>query len=95
MSRSFGWSDDYAWMRTGDLEFYYGYEVTKRADPYSTGDNDSEFLWCFQAKKAGVILETWAYGELGMSVANSSECVDCLLSGISKFLAKYPPQVPE
>lgn len=42
MQVDYGCSDDYAVLMSGNLNFYYGYEVTDDADD-----------WCFQVKKNG------------------------------------------
>jgi hypothetical protein len=42
MQVEYAYSDDYAVLVSGNLNFYYGYEVTD--------ENDD---WCFQVKKNG------------------------------------------
>lgn len=72
------YSDDYAGLKAGDLDFYYGYEVEEKGE------------WCFQVKKGEVVLVTLTTSEI-QSVSDPFQLddpKDFLLAGIGMFLAK-------
>jgi len=73
------YSDDYAGLESGYLNFYYGYEVTDPAD---------DGMWCFQVKKNGIeifrvtreeIEKTKSYDQL-------NDVRDYLIAGIGMWL---------
>lgn len=72
------YSDDYAVLVSGNLRFYYGYEVE---DP-QTGD------WCFQVKKDGVEFFRVKSREIEKAIKNERLSIvqDYLLAGIGMWL---------
>ncbi len=72
------YSDDYAGLKAGNLEFYYGYEVM---DPGS-GD------WCFEVKKAGQGIFRATATEIRMATQSDQldGCRDYLIAGIGMWL---------
>lgn len=72
------YSDDYAGLTSGNLHFYYGYEVE---DP-KTQD------WCFQVKKDGVEIFRATSKEIEKAVKNERLSIvqDYFLAGIGIWL---------
>jgi len=87
-------NDDYAGLDAGDLEFYYGYEVTYCPEhgygPDEVCDevcNDCDDVdWCFTVHKKGK--EVFKVHASKMPVEEDSEPVGYLLAGIGMYLAK-------
>ena len=65
-------SDDYAGLKGGPYEFYYGYE--------KTNDNDD---WLFVAKVGGVDKFTTTANSLGMEQFDDVSMI--LMKGIARF----------
>jgi hypothetical protein len=72
------YSDDYAGLDSGNLKFYYGYEVT---DP-STEE------WCFQVKKNGIEIYKITTSKIEESIDNRQldKPQDYLIAGIGIWL---------
>lgn len=85
-------NDDYAGLDAGDLEFYYGYEVTycsehgygpsNKCDQYECDDVE----WCFTVTKKGK--KVYRIPSSRMPVDRNSDPVIYLLAGIGMYLAK-------
>lgn len=71
-------SDDYAGLISGNLKFYYGYEVKDE----KTGD------WCFQVKKDGQEIFKVTRTEIEKSIDDRQldEVQDYLIAGIGMWL---------
>lgn len=72
-----GSSDDYAYMKVGDLDFYYGYERT-----------DDEGRWCFTATRGHAEVVRVPYTELGFG-ASEFDVDRNLLYGIGLFIRDH------
>ena len=72
------YSDDYAGLISGNLNFYYGYEVT---------DPKDEDMWCFQVKKHGEVVYTVTTKEIESSVGvrQLNDVRDYLIAGIGMY----------
>jgi hypothetical protein len=72
------YSDDYAGLKTGEHEFYYGYEVI---DPITDE-------WCFQAKEGGNELCRYSESHILSHVRNRQLKMpqDFLIAGIGLWL---------
>jgi hypothetical protein len=68
-------SDDYAVLRAGQFEFYYGYEY---------GRNDNGEVWGFRAKKNGQVVLEYAIETGKFDVTGR------LLEGIGNYLRGLP-----
>lgn len=72
------YSDDYAGLESGNLKFYYGYEVE---DPLTED-------WCFQVKKDGNEIYRATRSKIEESVNNRQLDMpqDYLIAGIGMWL---------
>lgn len=72
------YSDDYAGLESGNLKFYYGYEVE---DPLTED-------WCFQVKKDGKEIYRATRSKIEESVNNRQLDMpqDYLIAGIGMWL---------
>lgn len=72
------YSDDYAGLTSGNLQFYYGYEVE---DPESQD-------WCFQVKKDGKEIFRMSRSKIRQSVESDQldGPRDYLIAGIGLWL---------
>ena len=78
MQVTYGYSDDYATLKSGELTFYYGYEQT-----FPETDE-----WCFTVEKNGIRLMTIPYSEI-KKLSNEVELEtisDFLMAGIGIYL---------
>jgi hypothetical protein len=79
----FYYSDDYAGIYTGELDFYYGYEN-------ATTNNLGDTVWYFTVKKNGEVLFSMTSSEIehldGCNVSKGSDVRDYLLAGIATYL---------
>ena|SRR3990167_5131519 len=93
-------ASDYAGIRAGIFDFYYGYEriycsrhdhagVQKSSscehDNNAENDCDNSVEWCFVAKKDGKEIATYISSDLE-KLADSDETSHYLLAGIAKML---------
>lgn len=71
------YSDDYAGLESGNLKFYYGYEVVD--------ENDN---WCFQVRESGEVIFKISRPEIEKSLKYSQlyTCNDYLIAGIGMWL---------
>lgn len=72
------YSDDYAGLKTGNLKFYYGYEIE---DPLTED-------WCFQVKKDGKEIFRVTTSKIEESINNRQLNMpqDYLIAGIGMWL---------
>ena len=72
------YSDDYAGLESGNLKFYYGYEVE---DPLTKE-------WCFQVKKDGKEIYRITCSKIEESINNKQLHIlqDYLIAGIGMWL---------
>ena len=73
------YSDDYAGLDSGNLKFYYGYEVT---------DLTNNEMWCFQVKKDGLEIYRATQKEIQNKVRDRqlNDVRDYLIAGIGMWL---------
>jgi hypothetical protein len=76
---------DYATLAAGGWSFYYGYEFG------TTGGDDPESVWGFEAKRDGGVGMRLGYDGMRTipGCPDQFECQDCLLFGIGVYLASY------
>jgi hypothetical protein len=75
-------SGDYAGMRNGKYDFYYGYEQTI---PINVED-DEDYEWAFVACENGIEVIRCTAKDLGHH--QFDDATDVLLSGIATWLSK-------
>lgn len=84
------WSDDYAGLRTGELDFYFGYERTSCPHGHDADcDYCDEKEWCFVARRDGREVARYTQGELDRDTdgrLDPGEPYGHLLAGIGRFL---------
>lgn len=94
-------SSDYATLRAGELEFYYGYEriycprhayagiqnsTSCQHDNNAENDCDNDTEWCFVAKKGDAEIVTYVKSDLETLVKNEDSTAHFLLAGIATMI---------
>lgn len=77
-------SDDYAVLRSGSYDFYYGYEYT--VPEVVDYDTDEDFEWAFVAWRDGEEVMRTTARELGSPTDYWEDPSVTLLRGIGKFI---------
>ena len=95
-------ASDYAGLRAGGYEFYYGYEKiycpthdvygvqdssSCKYDNNAENDCDQNTEWAFVAKKGDRIITSYAKSDLESIAKDSDSTAYWLLAGIAKMLA--------
>jgi hypothetical protein len=85
MQVNVGCSDDYATLKSGRYEFYYGYEVTLNG---KVDDDDNDNEWCFQVKENGNVIMKLPTSEIIKQIddKNLDYPRDFLIAGIGIWL---------
>ena len=94
-------ASDYAGLRAGGYEFYYGYEKVYcpkhevygvqdspncKYDNNAENDCDQNTEWAFVAQKDGRIIKSYAQSDLVSLAKDSDSTAYYLLAGIAKML---------
>ena len=95
-------ASDYAGLRAGEWQFYYGYErvycprhahagaqdsTSCQHDNNAENDCDNDTEWCFVAKKGDKEIATYIKSDLESLVRFEDSTAHYLLAGIARMLA--------
>lgn len=94
-------ASDYAGLKAGGYDFYYGYEVIYcpkhsyagiQESPHCAHDNnadnecDNDTEWCFTARKDGEIFASYIQSDLETLIKNEDNTSEYILAGIATML---------